>query len=102
MLRIVINDHRSNNGGKQLNYHVHQDDAHMQQKHHRRRRHSNDIDENSQEIESVDEFITNIKITPNMFLNMCPALLAQIEQGACAEVTKVELGKEDKAFAMGT
>ncbi|XP_037031033.1 zinc transporter ZIP6 [Bradysia coprophila] len=96
MLRIVINDQRSNSGGNQLNYHVHQEEPQM---HHQHRR-SADIDEHSQENESYDEFVTNIKITPNMFLNMCPALLVQIEQGACSEVTKVELGKEDKAFAM--
>lgn len=98
MLRIVINDQRSNSGGNQLNYHVHQDAAQMQHQHRRRR--TADNDENSHENESADEFITNIKITPNMFLNMCPALLVQIEQGACSEVTKVELGKEDKAFTM--
>ncbi len=98
MLRIVVNDQRANvGGGNQLNYHVEQENLRM---HHQRRR-SADTDEHSHENESDDEFITNIKITPNMFLNMCPALLVQIEQGACSEVTKVELGKEDKAFTMG-
>lgn len=97
MLRIVVNDQRANDGGNQLNYRVHQEEKQI---HHQHRR-STDYDENSHENESDDEFITNIKITPTMFLNMCPALLVQIEQGACSEVTKVELGKEDKAFTMG-
>lgn len=96
MLRIVINDQRTNDGGNELNYRVHQDDDKQIHHHHRR---SSDSDEH--EHESDDEFITNIKITPTMFLNMCPALLVQIEQGACSEVTKVELGKEQKAFTMG-
>lgn len=97
MLRIVVNDQRANDGGNQLNYRVHQEDKQI---HHHHRR-SSDSDEHSPEHESDDEFITNIKITPTMFLNMCPALLVQIEQGACSEVTKMELGKEDKAFTMG-
>lgn len=99
MLRIVVNDQRSDSGGNQLNYHVHQNERPMH--HHQHRRRSADVNDHSDENESDDEFITNIKITPNMFLNMCPALLVQIEQGACSEVTKVELGKEDKAFTMG-
>lgn len=97
MLRIVVNDQRVNDGGNQLNYRVQQEDKLI---HHQHRR-SSDSEEHSHEHESDDEFVTNIKITPTMFLNMCPALLAQIEQGACSEVTKVELGKEDKAFTMG-
>lgn len=97
MLRIVVNDQRANDGGNQLNYRVHQEDKQI---HHHHRR-SSDSDIHSPEHESDDEFITNIKITPTMFLNMCPALLVQIEQGACSEVTKMELGKEDKAFTMG-
>lgn len=98
MLRVVINDQRINDGGNQLNYRVHQDED--KEIHHNHRR-SSDSHEHSLENESDDEFITNIKITPTMFLNMCPALLVQIEQGACSEVTKVELGKEQKAFTMG-
>lgn len=97
MLRIVVNDQRTSDGGNQLNYRVHQDDN-ASHHHHRR---SSDSDAHSHDHESDDEFITNIKITPTMFLNMCPALLLQIEQGACSEVTKVELGKEQKAFTMG-
>lgn len=41
---------------------------------------------------------SNIQITPNMFMNMCPALLVQIEQGACAEthlLDDTELTGED-------
>lgn len=98
MLRIVVNDQRANDGGNQLNYRVHEEDKETHHHHHRR---SSDSDEHSKEHESDDEFVTNIKITPTMFLNMCPALLVQIEQGACSEVTKMELGKEDKAFTMG-
>lgn len=97
MLRVVVNDHRTNDGGNQLNYHVHNDESNL---HHHNRR-SAGTDEDNHENESEDELITNIKITPNMFLNMCPALLVQIEQGACSEVTKVELENQDKAFVMG-
>lgn len=101
MLRIVVNDHRANNGANQLNYRVHQEEKPNDHRHRRSPddEHSHQDSEHSQE--NDDEFITNIKITPTMFLNMCPALLVQIEQGACSEVTKVELGKEDKAFTMG-
>lgn len=98
MLRIVINDQRINNGGNHLNYRVHPEEN---PNHHQHRRSADDSDDHSHENESDDAFISNIKITPTMFLNMCPALLVQIEQGACSEVTKVELGKEDKAFTMG-
>lgn len=96
MLRIVVNDQRVNDGGNHLNYRVHHDDTH-----HQHRRSADSDDHHSHESESNDELITNIKITPTMFLNMCPALLVQIEQGACSEVTKIELGNENKAFTMG-
>lgn len=35
--------------------------------------------------EDVDYSISNIQITPTAFMNMCPALLVQIEQGSCSE-----------------
>ncbi|XP_055311077.1 zinc transporter ZIP10 isoform X2 [Sitodiplosis mosellana] len=35
--------------------------------------------------EDGDYSISNIQITPAAFMNMCPALLVQIEQGSCAE-----------------
>ncbi|KAJ6648085.1 Metal cation symporter ZIP14 [Pseudolycoriella hygida] len=96
MLRVVVNDQRTNDGRNELNYRVDPDNKKVN---HRHRRSSNS-DEHSEEAEADDEFIANIKITPTMFLNMCPALLVQIEQGACSEVTKIELGKQDKAFTM--
>lgn len=100
MLRIVVNDQRANNGGNQLNYRVHQEEKTIEHRHRRSPDDEHGPDSGHSQ-ENDDEFITNIKITPTMFLNMCPALLVQIEQGACSEVTKVELGKEDKAFTMG-
>lgn len=43
--------------------------------------HQNDGDERQ-----PHEFIaSSIQITPNAFLSMCPALLVQLEQGACNE-----------------
>ncbi|XP_031638568.1 zinc transporter ZIP10 isoform X2 [Contarinia nasturtii] len=50
---------------------------HQHQHHHQH--HSDD------KIEDADHSISNIQITPTAFMNMCPALLVQIEQGSCAE-----------------
>lgn len=36
------------------------------------------------------ENLAGVKITPNIFMSMCPALLVQIEQGSCNEQTKTE------------
>lgn len=44
---------------------------------------------------------TNITITPAMFVELCPALLVQIEQGACSEVVRVKMGKLEKGFGLG-
>lgn len=60
----------------------------------RRRRAIDDEHHDPQKDDDVDaadggqqnDFIaSNIQITPNAFLSMCPALLVQIEQGACKE-----------------
>lgn len=48
-----------------------------------------------------NDITSNITITPTMFMNLCPALLVQIEQGACAEVVRVEMGKLEKGFGLG-
>lgn len=53
--------------------HQHQHQHHHEQQH---EHHSN---------EDEDYSISNIQITPAAFMNMCPALLVQIEQGSCAE-----------------
>lgn len=54
------------------------EDEHQHQHHHEQQHehHSN---------EDGDFSISNIQITPAAFMNMCPALLVQIEQGSCAE-----------------
>lgn len=51
----------------------HDDDEHQHGHHHQ---HSDD---------ETDYSISNIQITPSAFMNMCPALLVQIEQGSCSE-----------------
>lgn len=60
----------------------------------RRRRAIDDEHHDHQKDDDVDaadggqqnDFIaSNVQITPNAFLSMCPALLVQIEQGACEE-----------------
>lgn len=39
--------------------------------------------------------ISNIQITPAAFMNMCPALLVQIEQGSCADQYEATAPKKD-------
>lgn len=46
---------------------------------HHHQQHSSDTNED------VDYSVSNIQITPSAFMNMCPALLVQIEQGSCSE-----------------
>lgn len=63
-----------------------------------------DYDHNQkEEIYNIEdhEYLSKVKITPPMFVDLCPALLVQLDQRACSEVVKVELGKKDKAFLMG-
>lgn len=48
-----------------------------------------------------NEILSIVKITPTMLLNMCPTLLSQLDEKSCLDVTKIEMGKKDKAFAMG-
>lgn len=54
------------------------DDEHHHHQHQHQHQHQHS-DEDS------DYSISNIQITPAAFMNMCPALLVQIEQGSCAE-----------------
>lgn len=60
--------------------HQHQHDhAHEHEHQHEHQHHHHSGDKN-------DDFeLSNIQITPNAFLSMCPALLVQIEQGSCSE-----------------
>lgn len=51
--------------------------------------------------ENLSDIPTNITITPTMFVELCPALLVQIEQGACSEVVRVKMGKLEKGFGLG-
>lgn len=51
--------------------------------------------------ENNDIIASNITITPAMFMDLCPALLVQIEQGACAEVVRIEMGRLEKGFGVG-
>lgn len=65
--------------------------------------HDHDHDHQQDDTYSIDnhEYLSAVKITPPMFIDLCPALLVQLDQRACLEVVKVELGKKDKAFLMG-
>lgn len=54
--------------------------------------------------QDVEEILaTRIKITPSTFKDLCPALLAQIDQGACNEKyqTKDQPHVEKKLFSYG-
>lgn len=53
-----------------------ENDDHHQHKHHHHQHESADYNE-------ADFSISNIQITPQNLLSMCPALLVQIEQGSC-------------------
>lgn len=45
--------------------------------------------------EDADDLsVSNIQITPSVFMHMCPALLLQIEQGSCAEPMEVRAQHE--------
>lgn len=44
-----------------------------------------------------NENLARVKITPNIFMSMCPALLVQIEQGSCNEQTKTEADDPQKS-----
>lgn len=57
-----------------------QDESHDHHQHH----HENAEDER-------DYSISNIQITPSVFMNMCPALLVQIEQGKKFVFFKINL-----------
>lgn len=66
----VLSDNKNDNDHQHNHQHQHQ---------HQHEQHQHHSDED-------DEFsISNIQITPAAFMNMCPALLVQIEQGSCAE-----------------
>lgn len=105
LLRFVIDDHRLNQQNllrrvKKATYTKTKDVG--------RERRSVEHDDHGHdhqqdEIYSIDdhEYLSTVKVTPPMFIDLCPALLVQLDQRACLEVVKVELGRKDKAFLMG-
>lgn len=44
---------------------------------------NDDHPHSEEEVENAEFSISNIQITPSALMNMCPALLVQIEQGSC-------------------
>lgn len=54
--------------------------------------HNDDDDDDEQSANDDINYlsVSNVKITPNTFMSMCPALLAQIEQGSCTKHVEVE------------
>lgn len=60
------------NDDQQQHHHQHQ-----HQHHHHHHQHN--------EIDEMDFSVSNVQITPTALLSMCPALLVQIEQGACMD-----------------
>lgn len=74
--------------------HQHQHDhAHEHEHQHEHQHHHHSEDKN-------DDFeLSNIQITPDAFLSMCPALLVQIEQGSCSEQYDTPAPTPTPAFA---
>lgn len=58
-------------------------ELHQQHQHHEKHQHRHD--HSDEKNDDIDHNVSNIQITPAAFMNMCPALLVQIEQGSCAE-----------------
>jgi zinc transporter 5 len=44
--------------------------------------------------------ISRVKITPNMFKDMCPALLAQLDMRACSEYTEEHLNDYEEKISI--
>lgn len=99
MLRLAIRQAHSSHSVRSNPFIANRQRRHTSHNHEYTEDHDDDNDDDEPNDHEQD-FLSQAKITPTMFLDMCPALLVQLDQRSCSSVSAQPIQKSG-VFGIG-